>query len=259
MSSKPPACILIDCLRHRRRDENPRSRQAGPAARRRGRCMRGARPVRRRSEICRTRLKRLSCAVRTLTPRSAASTLRRARRLPGVHAVFTFADLAPLLTNERLPLQFRTDQLPRRRAPRFVLAKDEVALSARLSPSWSRGRAPSPRMPRLWSKSITSLCRQSPIAVKRYAPGAPLAHIAASPAICSIEFRQSYGDVAAAFARAPHTARAQLSSSTAAAHISIEGRGAVAVYDANEDRLTLWTSTQLAHEVRAFLMRLLQR
>jgi carbon-monoxide dehydrogenase large subunit len=39
----------------------------------------------------------------------------------------------------------------------------------------------------------------------------------------------------------------------------MEGRGAVAVHDANEDRLTLWTSTQLAHEVRAFLMRLLER
>ena len=38
---------------------------------------------------------------------------------------------------------------------------------------------------------------------------------------------------------------------------SIEGRGALAVYDVNEDRLTLWSSTQLAHEVRAFLMTLL--
>ncbi len=49
-----------------------------------------------------------------------------ARRLPGVQAVFTVADLAPLLTDERLPLQFRTDQLPADVAP-VVLAKDEVA------------------------------------------------------------------------------------------------------------------------------------
>ncbi len=39
----------------------------------------------------------------------------------------------------------------------------------------------------------------------------------------------------------------------------MEGRGAVAHYDVNEDRLTLWSSTQLAHEVRAFLMKLLAR
>src|SRR3982074_3134975 len=38
----------------------------------------------------------------------------------------------------------------------------------------------------------------------------------------------------------------------------IEGRGAIASYDVNEDRLTLWSSTQLAHEVRAFLMMLLR-
>jgi aerobic carbon-monoxide dehydrogenase large subunit len=87
--------------------------------------------------------------------------------------------------------------------------------------------------------------------------GAPLAHSRKSSNLL-IEFRQSYGDVAAAFAKAPHTARISLKQHRGGAH-SMEGRGAVAVHDANEDRLTLWTSTQLAHEVRAFLMRLLER
>ena len=49
-----------------------------------------------------------------------------AQRYPGVHAVFTLADLAPLLAQERLPLQFRTAQLPPDITP-LVLAKDEVA------------------------------------------------------------------------------------------------------------------------------------
>ena len=49
-----------------------------------------------------------------------------ARSTPGVHAVLTLADLAPLLSQERLPLQFRTAQLPPDITP-FVLAKDEVA------------------------------------------------------------------------------------------------------------------------------------
>ena len=71
------------------------------------------------------------------------------------------------------------------------------------------------------------------------------------------EFQQSYGDVAAAFARAPHRVSVSLKQHRGGAH-SIEGRGALAVYDANEDRLTLWSSTQLAHEVRAFLMTLLR-
>ena len=68
--------------------------------------------------------------------------------------------------------------------------------------------------------------------------------------------RQSYGDVAGAFGQAPHRATVSMKQHRGGAH-SIEGRGAVAAYDLNEDRLTLWNSTQLAHEVRAFLMNLL--
>jgi aerobic carbon-monoxide dehydrogenase large subunit len=37
---------------------------------------------------------------------------RAARSHPDVHAVLTLADLAPLLSRERLPLGFRTDELP---------------------------------------------------------------------------------------------------------------------------------------------------
>src|SRR5262249_41511434 len=94
-------------------------------------------------------------------------------------------------------------------------------------------------------------CRQALV------PGAPRAH-RARPSNVLIEFKQSYGDVASAFARAPHRASVNLKQHRGGAH-SIEGRGAVAVYDVNEDRLTLWSSTQLAHEMRAFLMTLLRR
>ena len=43
-----------------------------------------------------------------------------------MHAVLTLADLSPQLSQERLPLQFRSAQLPPDITP-FVLAKDEVA------------------------------------------------------------------------------------------------------------------------------------
>ena len=86
--------------------------------------------------------------------------------------------------------------------------------------------------------------------------GAPLVHRGRKSNLL-VEFDQSYGDVEAAFARAPHRVRISLKQHRGGAH-SIEGRGALAVYDANEDRLTLWSSTQLAHEVRAFLMTLLR-
>jgi aerobic carbon-monoxide dehydrogenase large subunit len=178
-----------------------------------------------------------------------------ARQLPGVRAVLAFADIAPLLTQERLPLQFRTDQLPQDVAP-FVLAKDEVVFVGEpIALVVARTRAIAEDAAALVDVDYEVLpaisdCRAA------LRPGAPLAHRRKSSNLL-IEFRQAYGDAAAAFARAPHRARANLKQHRGGAH-SMEGRGAAAVYDVNEDRLTLWTSTQLAHEVRAFLMRLLR-
>src|SRR5271155_5828713 len=179
-----------------------------------------------------------------------------ARAMPDVHAVFTLAELAPLLTEERLPLQFRTTQLPADVTP-FVLAKDEVAyVGEAVALVVARSRAIAEDAAARVEVDYEPLPAVSDCRDARRA-GAPLAHSRKSSNLL-IEFRQSYGDVAAAFARAPHAARISLKQHRGGAH-SMEGRGAVAVYDANEDRLTLWTSTQLAHEVRAFLMRLLQR
>jgi aerobic carbon-monoxide dehydrogenase large subunit len=178
-----------------------------------------------------------------------------ARHLPGVAAVFTYADVAPLLTQERLPLQFRTDQLPQDVAP-FVLAKDEVVfVGEAVAVVIAKTRAIAEDAAALVNVDYEPLlaisdCRDA------LRPGAPLAHRRKSSNLL-IELSQGYGDTAGAFARAPHRARVSLKQHRGGAH-SMEGRGAVAVYDANEDRLTLWTSTQLAHEVRAFLMRLLR-
>jgi aerobic carbon-monoxide dehydrogenase large subunit len=178
-----------------------------------------------------------------------------ARRFPGVFAVFAHPDIAPLLTAERLPLQFRTDQLPADVAP-FVLAKDEVAfVGEAVAIVIAQSRSVAEDAAALVEVDYEPLpavsdCRE---ALRR---DAPLAHRNKTSNLL-IELRQAYGDCAAMFARAPHRARINLKQHRGGAH-SMEGRGAVAVYDANEDRLTLWSSTQLAHEVRAFLMRLLR-
>jgi carbon-monoxide dehydrogenase large subunit len=178
-----------------------------------------------------------------------------ARRLPGVHAVLTFSDIAPLLTAERLPLQFRTDQLPPDVAP-FILAKDEVAfVGEAVAIVIARTRAIAEDAAALVVVDYEPLLAISDCRAA-LRPGAPIAHRRKASNLL-IEFLQAYGDVAGAFARAPHHARLSLKQHRGGAH-SMEGRGAVAVYDANEDRLTLWSSTQLAHEVRAFLMRLLR-
>jgi aerobic carbon-monoxide dehydrogenase large subunit len=87
------------------------------------------------------------------------------------------------------------------------------------------------------------------------APDAPPARLVHKSNLL-LTLKQSYGDIDAAFAGASHVAIVNLKQHRGCAH-SIEGRGALAVYDGNEERLTLWSSTQLAHELRAFLVRLL--
>jgi carbon-monoxide dehydrogenase large subunit len=173
---------------------------------------------------------------------------------PGVIAVLTLADLASQLSNERLPLQFRNAQLPPDITP-FVLARDEVAFVgeavAAVIAETRYGAEDAAALVAVDYEPLPAVsdCRAA------LAPGAPVAHRGRDSNVM-VEFKQSYGDIAAAFARAPHRAAVKLKQHRGGAH-SIEGRGALAAYDVNEDKLTLWTSTQLAHEVRAFLMNLL--
>jgi aerobic carbon-monoxide dehydrogenase large subunit len=180
---------------------------------------------------------------------------RAARGSAGVHAVLTLADLAPLLAQERLPLQFRTAKLPPDVTP-FVLAKDEVAfVGEAVAVVIAQTRYIAEDAAALVAVDYEPLPAVSDCR-KALAPHAPRAHRTRDSNLL-VEFRQSYGDVADAFARAPHRVSVNLKQHRGGAH-SIEGRGAIAVYDANEDRLTLWSSTQLAHEVRAFLMTMLR-
>jgi carbon-monoxide dehydrogenase large subunit len=71
-----------------------------------------------------------------------------------------------------------------------------------------------------------------------------------------IDFIQSYGDADAAFEAAPRRLTVNLKQHRGGAH-PIEGRGLVANHDAESDLLTVWSSTQLAHEARYFIMKML--
>jgi CO/xanthine dehydrogenase Mo-binding subunit len=55
---------------------------------------------------------------------------------------------------------------------------------------------------------------------------------------------------------APHRLTVNLKQHRGGAH-PIEGRGLIASFDAASDLLTVWSSTQLAHEARYFIMKLL--
>jgi carbon-monoxide dehydrogenase large subunit len=177
-----------------------------------------------------------------------------ATSMAGVHAVLTLADISPQLSQERLPLQFRSTQLPPNITP-FVLAKDEVAfVGEAIAVVIAETRYLAEDAAALVAVDYEPLPAVSDCRAGA-APGAPHAHRGRKSNVM-VEIRQSYGDIGLAFSDAPHRVSVSLKQHRGGAH-SIEGRGVLASYDVNDDRLTLWTSTQLAHEVRGFLMNLL--
>ena len=89
----------------------------------------------------------------------------------------------------------------------------------------------------------------------RSSAGAPDVHIHRKGNLL-IDFVQSYGDADAAVEAAPHRLTVNLKQHRGGAH-PIETRGLVASFDAASDLLTVWSSTQLAHEARFFIMKLL--
>ena len=174
-----------------------------------------------------------------------------ARAVPGVFAVLAYADIRPLLTRDRMPLELRDEQLPANATP-YPLAKDEVvfageAIVAVIADS------------RYAAEDAAALVEidYEPLpavadCVAAVAPGAPRVDTRQTSNIVK-EFRQSYGNADAAFAGAPHRAALRLKTHRGCAH-PIEARAVLARYDALEDRLTVWASTQETHDLRGHLM-----
>ena len=67
-----------------------------------------------------------------------------------------------------------------------------------------------------------------------------------------------FGDVAEAFARAPHVFRESYYQHRGGPH-SMEGRGVIAQFEAATDQLTMWSSTQSPFLVRRFIAQYLER
>ncbi len=180
--------------------------------------------------------------------------MEEARRLPGVIAVLDVGDLLPHLTSPRLPLGFSLETVEGDVTP-FVLAKDEVCFVG-------EAIAVVVAENRYLAEDAAALvkidCDVLPVVSdpdKALSPDAPLVHTEKTTnGVKRIE--QSYGDVEAAFNRASHVCALSLRQERGAAH-PIEGRGVVAQYDSLEDRLTVWSSTQMSHEVRASLAKVL--
>ena len=177
-----------------------------------------------------------------------------ARVLPGVHAVFTLADLRAVLTADRLPLQFPSNVLPPNISP-FILAGKEVSyVGEAIALVVADNRYIAEDALALIETDIQRLpavsdCRDA------LSVGAPDVHVHRKGNLL-IDFVQSYGDADAAMAAAPRHLTVNLKQHRGGAH-PIEGRGLIASFDVASDLLTVWSSTQLAHEARYFIMKML--
>lgn len=177
-----------------------------------------------------------------------------AHALPGVHAVFTLADLRAALVMDRLPLQFPSNVLPAEIGP-FILADKEVAfVGEAIAMVVAESRYVAEDALPLIEVDFDELpaasdCRDA------LAAGAPPVHVG-RPGNLLADFIQAYGDAESAVASAPCRLSLAVKQHRGGAH-PIECRGVVANYEPLEDRLTVWDSTQLAHEARFFIIMML--
>jgi aerobic carbon-monoxide dehydrogenase large subunit len=175
---------------------------------------------------------------------------------PGVHAVLTLADLRPHLNSERLVVGLPSPSY-RQQRDRPVLALDEVvhvgeAIAIVVADSRYLAEDAAARVVVDYEPlPVIADCRAA------LAAGAAPVHRGA-PHNLLAEFDMKFGDVERAFAAAPHRFRESLWQHRGGSH-SIECRGAVAAYDPVEDRLTLWSSTQMPHVAMRLLAELTGR
>ena len=191
--------------------------------------------------------------IRSPHPHAAINAIdaTSARGVDGVHAVYTQAEFTPHLTQDRLPLGFRDKRLPDD-VTQCVLAGDEVCyVGEAVAVVVADSRYIAEDAAALIDIDYEILgsvsdCRAA------IAPGAPRAR-GRDGTNALLEFVQEYGDADMAFARAPHVFKTGLLQHRGGAH-PMEGRGALARFDVAEEKLTLWSSTQMSHEVRSSLV-----
>ena len=176
--------------------------------------------------------------------------------LPGVHAVLTRADLLPQLATEFMVVGLPSASY-KQDLNRPALAGDEVVhVGQAVAIVVADDRYIAEDAAALVDIDYEPLpavsdCRAA------LAADAPRVHFK-SPHNLLAEFDMAYGDVDAAFKKAAHVFRESLWQHRGGGH-SIECRGAVALHDAVEDRLTLWSSTQMPHAAMRLLCDMLGR
>jgi carbon-monoxide dehydrogenase large subunit len=177
-----------------------------------------------------------------------------ARAMPGVHAVWTLAELRPHLTDTRLVVALPSPSY-RLELHRPILAETEVVhVGEAVAMVLAEDRYLAEDAAGLVMVDYDPLPAVADC-VAALAPDAPVAHRGAASNLAA-EMTLEYGVVEAAFAGAAHVFSETLSIHRGGSH-SMECRGIVASHDPIEDRLTVWTSTQTPHAAKRMLCDLL--
>jgi aerobic carbon-monoxide dehydrogenase large subunit len=173
-----------------------------------------------------------------------------ARAGPGVRAVFAYADLRARLTLDRIPLALPSGAI-RFPVDPFVLAHDEICyVGEPIALVVAESRALAEDALRLIAFDIEALpAVTDPVAGLK--PGAPRARLDCPDNLVARHVL-SYGDSAAAFAKAAHRISLRFRLHKGGGH-ALETRGVLARFDPQENLLTVWDGTQMPHRAKAIL------
>lgn len=166
--------------------------------------------------------------------------------VPGVVAVLTAADLAPVLARPRLPLGFLTDALPPDITP-FVLPAEELCY---VGEGFALVVAQSRYTAEDGVAALAPDCEPLPVVADCRAaidPSAPRAR-RESPTNVIAHFSVAYGNRRQAVEAAPHVFREHFFQHRGVAH-PLEPRGIAVLPEPQTGKLTVWSSTQMAHEL----------
>ena len=178
-----------------------------------------------------------------------------AREVPGVVAVWTLADLG---VNAQKPMvQSYPHPAIKQNVTQHPLAKDEACyVGEAIALVVAENRYIAEDAAQLVAVDYESL----PVVIDARAAAkpdsAPVHRGAQGNVAASLAWR--FGDVAEAFARAPHVFRESYYQHRGGPH-SMEGRGVIAQFEAATDQLTMWSSTQSPFLVRRFIAQYLER
>lgn len=177
-----------------------------------------------------------------------------ARRMPGVVAVLTASDLGKLLTSLRLPLAFPPGKLNADAMPRVLASHEALYVGEPVALVVAESRY-------LAEDAVDCVDIDwdvlPPVVDPRPAinSGAPLANNE-TESNCFTTINIQYGDCDQEFAAAEHILKGHFFQHRGLAH-PIEGRGILAKKEPGTGTMTVWSSTQLTHELRNSIVEML--